>query len=45
MGPNPHTCNEKPSIIASMGAESRMLAEEKFDAYSVNRQFFDVVGL
>ena len=35
----------KPSIIASMGAESRMLAEEKFDAYSVNRRFFDVVGL
>ena len=31
----------RPSIITSMGARSRIMAEEKFDAYIVNQRIFE----
>ena len=31
----------RPSIIASMGVQSRMMAEQKFDAHIVNQRIFD----
>ena len=35
----------KPSIVALMGAQSRLIAEEKFDAHRVNKRIFDLTGL
>jgi glycosyltransferase involved in cell wall biosynthesis len=36
---------ETPSLAAAMGAESRRMAEEKFDVRVVNRQMLQVMGL
>ena len=35
----------RPSIIASMGAQSRIMAEEKFDAHIVNERIFDLTKI
>lgn len=35
----------RPSIIASMGVQSRMMAEEKFDAHIVNERIFDLTEI
>ena len=36
---------EQPSLIASMGAESRRLAEERYDVHKVNKIILDAMGL
>lgn len=35
----------KPSIIATMGVQSRIMAEEKFDAHIVNERIFDLTKI
>ena len=35
----------RPSIIASMGVQSRMMAEEKFDAHIINERIFDLTKI
>jgi glycosyltransferase involved in cell wall biosynthesis len=36
---------QNPSLVATMGAESRRLAEERFDVYKINRKLMDVLGV
>ena len=35
----------EPIIITSMGHESRLIAEEKYDAHIVNQRFFDIADI
>ena len=36
---------DEPALIASMGRESRRIAEERFDVHEVNRLLLDELGL
>ena len=36
---------EQPQLIATMGAASRRLAEERFDARAINRQIMAELGI
>lgn len=36
---------QTPSLVTTMGAESRRLAEERFDVEKINRNLMDVLGV
>jgi glycosyltransferase involved in cell wall biosynthesis len=36
---------EEPGLVASMGAESRRIAEQRFDVHAINRRILDVLGV
>lgn len=36
---------DDPNLVAKMGAESRLMAEEKFDVNKINTKLIDVLGL